>query len=107
MISEAQYKEKMERIKLVVDTFLSYEQISITELSKIIQIPTSTIQRDLNNIEYIGLIYSKDAKEKLKQISERLKLNKANGLRIGGINSTINNIPIRDENGKFTGNKRR
>ncbi len=106
-MSEAQRIEKVERIKLIVDTFLSYDQISINELSKIMQIPTSTIPRDLNDVGYISLIYSDEAREKLKQISERLKLNKANGLGIGGINSTMNNIPIRDENGKFTGNKRR
>ena len=38
----------------------------------------------------------------LIQISEKLKNSKKKGLSIGGIHSTTNNEPIRDENGKFT-----
>lgn len=106
MLSEAQYAKKVERIKLVIDSFLS-NNVSITELSNIIDVPKSTIQRDLNNIEYIQEIYGYESREILKQISDKLKLNKENGLSRGEINSTTNNEPIRDENGKFTGNKKR
>ena len=107
MLSRAQILEKEERIRRVVDTFLSYDQISINELSSILKISSSTIQRDLNDVEYISSIYGANAKDKLAQISKRLKQNKIVGVSIGGINSTKNNVPIRDENGKFTGNKKR
>lgn len=106
MLSEQQYEKKLERIRLVVDSFLS-NNVSITELSTFINISKSTIQRDLNDIEYIREIYGGEAKDILKRISDKLKKNKENGLSRGGINSTTNNEPIRDENGKFTGNKKR
>ena len=107
MLSDEQINKKTERIKKVVDAFLSYENISINQLSKIIGIPSSTIQRDLNEVEYITAIYTDRSKEVLTIISEKLKENKKFGLSRGGIISTTNNMPIRDENGKFTGNKKR
>lgn len=106
MLGESQHEKKVQRIKLVIDSFL-LNNVSINELSSIINIPKSTIQRDLNDVEYIKEIYGIEALEKMKQISNKLKTNKENGLSKGGINSTINNEPIRDENGKFTGNKKR
>lgn len=106
MLSEQQYEKKLERIRLVVDSFLS-NNVSITELATFINISKSTIQRDLNDIEYIREIYGGEAKDILKRISDKLKKNKENGLSRGGINSTTNNEPIRDANGKFTGNKKR
>ena len=107
MISHAQHVEKLERVKKVIDTFLSFEEISITELSKLTKISSSTIQRDLNDLDYIEKVYGNSSKEVFEKISERLKKNKENGLSRGGVTSTTNNIPIRDENGKFTGNKKR
>jgi len=107
MISNSQHVEKIQRISKVVDTFLFYEDISINELSKITNISSSTIQRDLNNLEYIEIVYGSRSKEVFEKINEKLKKNKKNGLSRGGITSTINNEPIRDANGKFTGNKKR
>ena len=107
MLSEAQILEKEERVKRVVNKFLENEQITINELSKQLNIPFSTIQRDLNNVEYISSIYGESAKEILLKINNKLKSNKSNGLIRGGINSANNNEPIRDENGKFIGNKKR
>ena len=107
MLSEEQYLHKQERIRFVVDSFLEQENLSINELSKNIGISSSTIQRNLNNIDLINIIYGERAKEILIKISRRLKNNKINGLSRGGINSTINNEPIRDANGKFIGNKKR
>ena len=107
MISHAQHVEKLERVKKVIDTFLSYEDISINELSKITKISSSTIQRDLNDLDYIRMVYGGRSKEVFEKISERLKKNRKNGLSRGGTISTTNNIPTRDENGKFTGNKKR
>ena len=107
MLSEDQIEEKRKRVKFVVDSFLSYNDISISQLSKIINVSSSTIQRDLNDVEYIHDIYKENTKDILTKISEKLKNSKKKGLSRGGINSTANNEPIRDENGKFTGNKKR
>ena len=91
MLSESQIIEKKDRIKTVVDNFLSYDQISINELAQLIKVPSSTIQRDLNNIEYITLIYGTQSKEILLRISNKLKENKNFGVIKGGTNSTKNN----------------
>jgi len=107
MLSEEQIEKRKERIRIVIDTFLHYENISINELSQIINVSSSTIQRDLNDVEYISQIYGVKAAEILRIIKRKLSINKNNGLSRGGIASTTNNEPIRDENGKFTGNKRR
>lgn len=107
MLSEEQIEKKKERIKKVVDTFLQYENISINELSQIINVSSSTIQRDLNDVEYISEVYGTQTAEILRIVRRKLSINKNNGLSRGGIASTTNNEPIRDENGKFTGNKRR
>ena len=107
MLSYQQVYEKKLRIKKVIDTFLTHNDISITELSRIVNVPRSTIQRDLNDIEYIQMIYIDKSKDILKQISEKLKKNKEQGVSIGGINSTTTYEPIRDKNGRFIGNKKR
>lgn len=107
MQSEKQRLEKEQRIKFVVDSFLENEGISINELSRKIKIPSSTIQRDLNDVDYISIIYGMNAKEKLLIIRDRLKKNKEKGTSTGGINSTTINEPVRDENGKFIGNRKR
>ena len=107
MFNEAQVAEKEKRVKLVVDTFLSYDDITISQLSKIINVSSSTIQRDLNDVQYIHNIYEENAKDILIKISGKLKNSKEKGLSRGGINSTTNNEPIRDDNGKFTGNRKK
>lgn len=107
MLSEEQIEKKKKRIELVVDTFLSFNNLSIEELSKELNIPKSTIQRDLNDLEYIKMVYSGNYLEILKQISDKLKQNKKEELSKGGINSTNINEPIRNNDGKFIGNKKR
>lgn len=107
MLSHQQIEIKKQQVKLVIDSFLKYKDITIDELSKIIGVSSSSIQRYLNDVEYIELIYGTEAKTILEKVSEKLKKNKNDGLSKGGINSTTNNVPIRDENGKFTGNKKR
>ena len=49
MVSKVQDNLINERIKKVVITFLEKPNITIKELSDELKIPTSTIQRDLNN----------------------------------------------------------
>ena len=107
MLSQTQMAEKAARIKKVVDSFLMYDEITILELEEKINVPKSTIQRDLNNIEYIQMIYSDKSKEVLQKISNKLKSNYKNGIHKGGIVATTNYEPVRDEDGKFIGNKKR
>lgn len=107
MLSEEQIEKKKKRIELVVDAFLSSNDLSIDELSKKLNIPKSTIQRDLNDLEYIKMVYSGNSLQILKQISDKLKQNKKEGLSKGGVNSTNLNQPIRNNDGKFIGNKKR
>ena len=106
MLSKSQQIEKEENIKKVVEAFLSSD-VSINELSKMINISSSTIQRYLNDVDYITMIFGSSAKEKLMLINAKLKANKQKGHSKGGIISTTNNEPIRDENGKFTGNRKK
>lgn len=106
MLSKSQQLEKEEKIKKVVDMFLN-SNLTINELSKEVNIPSSSIQRYLNDVDYIAMIYGSEAKEKLLLITEKLKTNKKEGLIRGGVMSTINNEPIRDKNGKFTGNRKK
>lgn len=100
MISFAQHVEKLERVKKVVDTFLAYDNMSINKLSKMLKISSSTVQRDLNDVEYIMMIYRDKAKEKLQKISEILKQNNTR------IKNDTNEF-TGDENGKITSNKKR
>lgn len=107
MLSDQQIQEKKERIKKVIEAFLSYDNITIAELSEVTNVSSSTIQRDLRNFDFIQMIYLEKSKEVLEIISEKLNKSKEYGLSRGGINSTTNNEPIRDENGRFIGNKKR
>lgn len=107
MLSESQIKEKEKKIKLVIDEYLKHDNVSIEELSMIVNIPTSSIQRYLNDVDYIHSIYGSNAKYILEQISYKLLSSKQLGVHKGGINSSMNNIPLRNTDGKFTGNKKR
>lgn len=107
MLSQAQQQSKMEKVKKAVDAFLLDDDITIDGVSKNLDISSSAIQRYLNDVEYICAIYGLQAKEKLEKINNKLKRNKEVGKSKGGTISTINNVPTRDENGKFTGNKKR
>jgi len=107
MMSEEQFQAKLQKVKTSVDTFLSNDNYTIEDVASITQISSSSVQRYLNDISSIEFIYGVDAKETLIKLRERLNKNKDRGLSQGGIISTTNNEPIRDENGKFTGNKRR
>lgn len=107
MLSKAQEEEKNAKIELVVNEYLKYDNITIEELSKIVKIPSSSIQRYLNDVNYIVAIYGTKSKEVLNRIKEKLSKSKEIGKSKGGTISTINNAPIRDCNGKFTGNKKR
>lgn len=100
MMSFAQHVEKLERVKKVVYLFLKYDNMSINKISKILKVSSSTVQRDLNDVDYIMMIYRDKAKEKLQRISEKLKQNNTR------IKKETNEF-TGDENGKITSNKKR
>lgn len=105
MLSKQQV-DIIERVKKIVIEFLSNDY-SIQELSDKINIPTSTKQRDLNNTNLIKSIFADESDRVISLISTKLKNNKVEGNKLGGINSTNLNEPIRDDLGKFIGNKRK
>lgn len=107
MLSKAQEDEINNRVKLVVTTFLSNEGINIKEMSQMLGIPSSTIQRDLNNINRITNIFLGDSKRILDIIRERLKDLKIKGNQKGGINYSEENIALKDQYGKFIGSSQR
>lgn len=99
MLSDRQYKEKVKRILLVAKTFLE-NPVSNIELSKITGISSSSVQRYLNDPEIINLL----GQEAFNKIQELLKNNTLAARVKGGIISTTNNISLRDDIGKFSGN---
>ena len=74
------------------------------EISEITGISKSSVQRYLNDKETIEKLFSKDLYNK---IQESLKENIRQARSIGGINSTKNNIYLKDEKGKFIGIKQK
>ena len=80
MVSKVQDNLINERIKKVVITFLEKPNITIKELSDELKIPTSTIQRDLNNFERISNIFGiENTPRILESIKIRLMANKKEG----------------------------
>ena len=80
MVSKVQDNLINERIKKVVITFLENPNITIKELSDELKIPTSTIQRDLNNFERISNIFGiENTPRILESIKIRLMANKKEG----------------------------
>ena len=76
---------------------------SIPAISKIGKIPTSSVQRYLNDEEFITDIFGP---ARYDYIKERLEKNKENGKHIGAEISRMMNVPVKDRNGKFQGSKR-
>lgn len=105
---ENNYQEAIRKQKVikVVEVFLSGDY-TIAEVSKITGVSTSSIQRYLNNVEYICECFPSDAKEKIKKIKEKLSNNKIDGLSRGGKNYSQNNQYTKDELGHFTGSRKK
>ena len=61
----------------------------------------------LKEYNYIREIYGVNAEFIIEEIQRRLEENKKEGLSKGGTNFAKNNIPTKDENGHFTGSKKR
>lgn len=99
-----QQEEKEIKIHKVIEVYKKYknEIKNLKQLSNITSIPTSTLQRYLNNdiSKYIS-------KEEYLEIQKWLQTAKQEGLSRGGINSQLNNEYTKDEIGRFNGNKKR
>ncbi|MDD6388506.1 MAG: hypothetical protein PUA68_05545 [Bacilli bacterium] len=94
--------------KKVIDTTIAFQITDYRgtnkEISEITGISKSSVQRYLNDKETIEKLFSKDLYNK---IQESLKENIRQARSIGGINSTKNNIYLKDEKGKFIGIKQK
>ena len=94
--------------KKVLDTTIAFQITDYRgtnkEISEITGISKSSVQRYLNDKETIEKLFSKDLYNK---IQESLKENIRQARSNGGINSTKNNIYVKDEKGKFIGIKQK
>lgn len=94
--------------KKVLDTTIAFQITEYRgtnkEISEITGISKSSVQRYLNDKETIEKLFSKDLYNK---IQESLKENIKQARSIGGINSSKNNIFLKDEKGKFIGIKQK
>ena len=106
MESNGQEVIRKNKVILVVNTFLEGDY-TIEEVSKITGISSSSVQRYLNNVDYICECFPSNAKEIISKIKDKLDKNKIEGLSRGGINYSKNNECTKDELGHFTGSKRK
>ena len=94
--------------KKVLDTTIAFQITDYRgtnkEISEITGISKSSVQRYLNHKQTIQKLFYKDLYNK---IQESLKENIRQARSIGGINSTKNNIYLKDEKGKFIGIKQK
>ena len=89
-------KESIEiKQKRVLNAFLENPTLTIIDISKITNIPKSTVQRYLNKYDNYIL-----PNEKIT-IKEQLMKNKRKGQSKGGNNSYLNNDTLRDDRGRF------
>lgn len=100
MLSKEQQLQKDLNILKTTNLFLA-KPMSMEELSNKTGFSASSCQRYLNDKRIIELL----DKDVFNEIQNILKIQKHEALSKGGFISTKNNIAIRDENGKFIGNK--
>ncbi len=104
MLSEEQKNIKLKRILFTVQSFLETDCNNLEELAQKINIPSSSIQRYLQEKQIIEEYFGEEIYD---MVREKINLNKAEGLSKGGTNFVNYNIAIKDEKGKFTGSRRR
>ena len=112
MISREQKLEMLNKMRLILPLIEQFS--SIKEISEKTNIPTSRIQRYLNNEGLIRAVLtitkSEESYEELSlKIKEWLKRSKTEGHKRGGVNSQNLHSFSKDEEGKFlgSGNTRR
>ena len=101
MLSEEQLRIKIERVKKELEAINMCK--NIREISEMTGIPTSTIQRDLNNK---NLIVSLTSEELFDSLQEWLKIAKQFGTINGGKNSQELHGFEKDSEGHFKGSKK-
>ena len=107
MLSEAQERKKHMNILIVVKYFLENNGPSIEEVSQATDIPSSSVQRYLNDPLVTQLCQELGFSDPHKEIQTLLQRNKENGLKKGGTNYAMNNVPTKDELGKFKGSRKK
>lgn len=106
MLSNTQYEIKKEKVRKVVVTFLS-GNYNIEDVSRITNISSSSVQRYLNDKEFISTCFPGEESGIIVKINEKLNNNKQEGLSRGGINYSINNDCTKDKLGHFTGSRKK
>ena len=102
MIGEEKRKEIDLKIMKVTRAFLDHP-VSIDEIANVTGISSSSVQRYLNDKRIIEL-FDEDV---YNEIQALLKNNRLESQKRGGVSSTRKNEPLRDEIGRFNGNKKR
>ena len=106
MLNNEQYNEKKEKVQTVVELFLSGKKM-IRDISEETGISKSSVQRYLNDIEFINGIYGDNASFIIEEIQRKLVENKEEGNKLGGDTFASNYESLKDEVGHFTGVRRR
>ena len=103
MVSREQEAKMLEETRLLVDLFLKTQESDI-DLEKRTGISSSTVGRRLTNKKRIIQVYGyKIGEEIYNQVMGIRKNNLQKGKKIGGQKSMLNNVYVKDENGKFSG----
>lgn len=103
MVSREQEAKMLEETKLLVDLFLKTQESDI-DLEKRTGISSSTVGRRLTNKKRIIQVYGyKIGEEIYNQVMGIRKNNLQKGKKIGGQKSMLNNVYVKDKNGKFSG----
>ena len=116
MLSDRQVIDKLIKVKKTVDSFLGEKKEdgtfdvndkTIEQVSLETGYSSSSVQRYLNDHNYIKKLYPDDYKLRISIINLRLSKNKVEGNKKRGINFIANNTAIKDELGHFNGSRRK
>lgn len=109
MLSEEQYQEKLKKVKYVVTSFLKEKKTikQIADESGELKISKSSVQRYLNDEQYIKILFGEEAPFIIEEIERRLIENYSDGVKLGGNNFAQNNESLKDENGHFIGSRKK
>lgn len=108
MLSEKQEQERNLKMLRVASIFLKYN-LSDKEIEKQTKIPSSTVGRYLTDPRLIPLLadIGYDGQETFKFIQQKRKENLYLAKQKGGQKFADNNIANKDEQGKFTGSRKK
>lgn len=106
MLSNGQYLEKLQNVKLAVNTFLRGNK-TIYQVAEETGISKSSVQRYLNDKDSIMAIYGANATFVMQEISRKLEENYIEGVKLGGTNYAANNESIKDNLGHFQGSRKK